>query len=312
MTTQIIPDGLDPKHVWDALFWADLENDAALKDCSPGAQGFWVTRMLPICARAKRRGYFLHNGKVPTLDQLVKWSGYPAADIPGYIEELGRKGVYSVDAEGVIYNRRIVRQELKKAAGGAPTPTEKQLADKAIGAMLTQEAKEAARKASQRERTNRSRRLKKEAAARAQMEAFDAMSAAVAASDARLSAADVVTPSERDTPRDCHVTHPLCNGVTPVTLHVFDHEVRPVTAPLDIQTQYPYQDKHQFEPSSPARSPAPLTGSERAERDEGQGSPGAMQARIADRMRDRPPIQAPNESDEAFAARCAAKLASAA
>lgn len=297
------PNGLDPKHVFDPLFWADVENDPCLKDCSMGAQGFWMTRMLPICARAKRRGYLLHNGAAPTIEQLVKWSGQKAEDITSWIEELGRKGVYSVTEDGIIYNRRIVRQELKKAATDKPTLTEKQLADKAIEAMLVQEAKEAERKAKQRARKNKSRAAKREADARAKMEAFDAMAAATEASDARA--------ASRDTPVDSHGTGPLGHSGTPVTLFEVHQQVSPVTPPLDIQIQNPsLRDTGKIEGRSDVRPLAVDDGGRTLRPKEGQGAR-ALQARVA-RSVMLPLLQSPNETDEAFAARKAARALEAA
>lgn len=149
---------VDAKHHYDKLFWADLEGDEELIDCSPAAQGVWACRMLPLMARAKRRGYFLrNNGSVPTEEYLKKRWGIEPDVFRPLIEELRAKGVFSVDENGNFYNRRMVRE----AAKSAPTETDEELQDRITREGVNAINADLDRKAKARARTNRWRKNKR-------------------------------------------------------------------------------------------------------------------------------------------------------
>lgn len=152
---------VDAKHHYDKLFWADLEGDEELIDCSPAAQGVWACRMLPLMARAKRRGYFLrNNGTVPTEEYLKKRWGIEPEVFRPLIDELRTKGVFSVDEEGHFYNRRMVREVAKTA----PTETDEELQDRITREGVNAINADLERKERARERTKRWRKNKRAAA----------------------------------------------------------------------------------------------------------------------------------------------------
>jgi len=291
-----------PKQPFQWWCWDDYENDPALKLCSFAAQGVWM-RMLRICWHSPRRGYFLlDNGTSPSMADLASLWGKPVETLPPMLAELEARGVLSRDGE-LIYCRRMVREQAKKAkekAEGEATPTERELVDYAVKQSLEIAHKEEDRKAKQRARTNRSRAKKRAERTLDQMRAFEHMAAANARNEGRgvtpESVTGNVTPPVTVTLQGADVTlHNASdnNGVTPVSPY--------------LSSIFHLPEKNPINQQRPAHSPATLSGGERAEREEEPVGPLAMQARIASRLT-RPPvlIQSPSESDEAFAARCAA------
>lgn len=257
-----------PKHHYDKLFWADLEGDLALKDCSMAAQGFWVVRMLPICARAKRRGYFLHNGKPPTLAQLAKWSGQDPDDIAAWIAELGEKGVFSRDAEGVIYCRRMEREANKTA----PAPSEKELAEQAIQAHIEEQNRLEERRAKQRARQARYMARKRNKLTRADAPADVSDGVIMTSAGPKMTRQRVSkNVREDETPQGVDAENGLPGSHKPLAINQSSCS------------------QHEADAGATPRTPATLTGGVR-----GKGAKVLMQA--------------PSESDEAYAARVAAAL----
>ena len=114
------------KNPHSTLFWNDLENDAELKTCSLAAKGLWTCHLLPIAARSPEPGV-VTIGSWPSkvgadlamvLSNVV---GGSADVLAALIDELVNSGAASVDAEGRLFNRRMVRaaklSEKRSAAG---------------------------------------------------------------------------------------------------------------------------------------------------------------------------------------------------
>lgn len=99
---------------WGKFFWNDWETDAELRLCSLAAQGLWM-RLLCLAARAEPTGYVTVSGRAPSLADLSVLIGRPAEELAPLIDELDRNAVFSRDAKGRIYSRRMVR-DVKKAA----------------------------------------------------------------------------------------------------------------------------------------------------------------------------------------------------
>jgi hypothetical protein len=99
--------------VWSKFFWSDWESDQRLRLCSAAAQGLWM-RMLCICAQSSPQGYLTLNGRPLGAADLAAVTGWPSLDVEGWLNELGKWGVYSVDGKGRIYSRRMVL-DAKKA-----------------------------------------------------------------------------------------------------------------------------------------------------------------------------------------------------
>lgn len=72
-------------------------------------------RMLCLCAKSEPVGYLRVAGKALTEDDLASLVGKPARQIKELLQELEEHGVFSRDASGCVYSRRMVRDAEKAA-----------------------------------------------------------------------------------------------------------------------------------------------------------------------------------------------------
>jgi hypothetical protein len=86
--------------------------------------------MLALMHEADPYGHLLINGRPPTDTQLAIQAGAPEAQIPALLVELESAGVFSKTRTGVVYSRRMTRDEKKRAVavengklGGNPNLT---------------------------------------------------------------------------------------------------------------------------------------------------------------------------------------------
>jgi hypothetical protein len=88
---------------------SDWLSEESLRLVSPAARGLWID-MLCLMAKNDRRGYLEVNGGVnPSLIQLGRLVGMSAQEIEPLLEELKSAGTCSVDANGTLFSRRLVR-----------------------------------------------------------------------------------------------------------------------------------------------------------------------------------------------------------
>jgi hypothetical protein len=99
---------------WSKLWWADWENDPALRLCSLAAQGLWM-RCLCLAANADPYGHVLVAGKPPSIAQLARIVGAQGSQVRNLIAELERNGVLSRSDRGAIVSRRMVRDGAEHA-----------------------------------------------------------------------------------------------------------------------------------------------------------------------------------------------------
>lgn len=89
----------------------DWMKDPSLRSVSYAARGFWID-LLCLMFESQKRGYLQHeNGNPITKDQLARMTGGSAKQIERLLKELEESGVFSRTEQGVIYSRRIVREE---------------------------------------------------------------------------------------------------------------------------------------------------------------------------------------------------------
>lgn len=89
---------------------SDWRKDPALSACSMAARGLWIELMC-IAHEAENYGYLEINGKAMTTPQLARMVGESPAIVAKLVTELDNAGVFSRTAEGVIYSRRMVKDE---------------------------------------------------------------------------------------------------------------------------------------------------------------------------------------------------------
>jgi hypothetical protein len=90
-------------------FFNDWANEPGLRLCSVSARGLWMD-MLCIAAASDRQGYVEIDGKPCSVNDLARYSNAPPANIRRWLKELENHGVFSRDDDGVIFNRRMVRE----------------------------------------------------------------------------------------------------------------------------------------------------------------------------------------------------------
>ena len=93
---------------------ADWRSDPSLRVCSLAARGLWM-EMLAIMHDASPRGSLLLNDKQVSPRQLAALAGSSSDEVSTALDELRDAGVFSVDAGGTVYSRRIRRDDAKAA-----------------------------------------------------------------------------------------------------------------------------------------------------------------------------------------------------
>lgn len=99
---------------------SDWRKDTALQFCSLSARGLWV-EMMCIAHECEPYGHLVVNGKAMTAAQIGRLVGISEKECKKLLAELFEAGVPSQTSEGVIFSRRMVRDEEvrnKRAAGG--------------------------------------------------------------------------------------------------------------------------------------------------------------------------------------------------
>lgn len=98
---------------WSKFFWNDWENDPELRLCSLAAQGLWM-RLLCLAAKSNPTGFVAVAGRPCSSTDIARLSGVSEQEVESLLGELSRNGVFSRDAQGRIYCRRMVRDNRKR------------------------------------------------------------------------------------------------------------------------------------------------------------------------------------------------------
>ena len=99
---------------WSKFYWNDWRSDPRLRMCSIAARGLWI-ELLAIMAEASPRGYLLVNGQKPDTKLIRTLAGIERNHVGKLLQELEEAGVFSRTENGVIFSRRMVRDEAKIA-----------------------------------------------------------------------------------------------------------------------------------------------------------------------------------------------------
>ena len=90
--------------------------DAGIRSSSLAARGFWA-ECLFLMHEATPRGYLVIQGKPPTDRALAVQVGATPAEVKRYRRELLEQGVAEVTREGVLFSRKMVRDEVRRQNG---------------------------------------------------------------------------------------------------------------------------------------------------------------------------------------------------
>jgi len=88
----------------------DWLSEAGLSLCSLAAQGLWI-KMLCFMWKSIPRGYLMVNGKQMNSKDLAKLCGEEEKYINELLLELENNQIFSKDENGIIYSRRMQREE---------------------------------------------------------------------------------------------------------------------------------------------------------------------------------------------------------
>jgi len=97
---------------WLKFYPTDWQSDPALRVCSLAARGLWA-EMLCVKHKANPYGSLVINGKAVTSKQLAALVSASQRDVDACLKELEDSGVFSRDADGTIYSRRMRRDHDK-------------------------------------------------------------------------------------------------------------------------------------------------------------------------------------------------------
>jgi uncharacterized phage protein (TIGR02220 family) len=98
----------------------DWRDEQSLRLCSMAARGLWIDLMC-LMHSSERYGHLEVAGKAMTVEQVARLVGEAPKDVKGWMTELTENAVCSFTSEGVMFSRRMVRDEEirdKRAAGG--------------------------------------------------------------------------------------------------------------------------------------------------------------------------------------------------
>ena len=119
---------------WMKWYPADWRADPMLRMCSFAARGLWAD-MIALMHEAEPYGHLVIAGVNPTPRQLASVLGGTEREVAKLLAELEAAGVFSKEADGTIYSRRMVRDRVRSEEGRANVakradrspPTEKPL-----------------------------------------------------------------------------------------------------------------------------------------------------------------------------------------
>jgi hypothetical protein len=99
------------KLLWWKFFPDNWLSDERLNLCSLGAQGLWI-KLLCLMHKNVRRGCLEQaNGNPLSNEQIARFAGCSTEEAAQLLQQLQTAGVYSVFDNGVIYSRRMVKDE---------------------------------------------------------------------------------------------------------------------------------------------------------------------------------------------------------
>lgn len=104
---------------------SDWRNDAGLRLCSIGARGLWI-EMMCLMHDATPYGHLTVMGRAIAPEALARLAGESVAAVKRWLVEMEQNDVFSRTDEGVIYSRRMVRDEEIREARAAGGPLGKE------------------------------------------------------------------------------------------------------------------------------------------------------------------------------------------
>jgi len=103
-------------HRWMKFWPSDWKGDAALRICGLAARGLWI-ECIAIMHEAQPYGHLVVNARPLNARQIAAIVGSSERDVTKLLAELEDAGVFSRTEAGVIFSRRMVRDNEKSEEG---------------------------------------------------------------------------------------------------------------------------------------------------------------------------------------------------
>jgi hypothetical protein len=103
-------------HPWLKFYPRDWRGDQALRAVSIAARGLWI-EMLCIMHEASPYGHLILGGRAVSNDVLARVAGLGVDECGALLAELESAGVLSRTRKGVIYSRRMVKDNSRAEKG---------------------------------------------------------------------------------------------------------------------------------------------------------------------------------------------------
>jgi len=100
---------------------SDWRTEQGLRLCSMGARGLWI-EMMCLMHDGQPYGHLTIDAEAISIADLARLVGEPVPAVKRWVSELRAKKVFSETDDGLIYSRRMVRDEDvrdRRAAGGS-------------------------------------------------------------------------------------------------------------------------------------------------------------------------------------------------
>lgn len=101
---------------WFKFYPQDWRGEKSLRMVSLAARGLWI-ECLSIMHEATPYGHLVVNGRRVGGDALARMVGTSTDEVAALLAELNEAGVFEVTSEGIIFSRRMVRDQQKAAKG---------------------------------------------------------------------------------------------------------------------------------------------------------------------------------------------------
>jgi hypothetical protein len=98
---------------WMKFYPADWRSDPGLRACSLASRGVWID-LISLMHEAEPYGFLLLNGRPLTQKQVAGMLGVRESEVSKAMQELEENFVLSISDEGIVYSRRMVRDEAKR------------------------------------------------------------------------------------------------------------------------------------------------------------------------------------------------------
>lgn len=98
---------------WMKWFPSDWRADPKLRACEPLSRYVWM-EMLGLMHEAEPYGHLVSAGRAMDYRTLSRLVGVDVGEVKRAVKELEDRGVFSRTDDGVIYSRRMIRDEQKR------------------------------------------------------------------------------------------------------------------------------------------------------------------------------------------------------